>query len=169
VACRDVLKSQKAELPVPNKPAISQNSHHVRICKRLRLGFPEGGANVIKEQTYDVPMCADANRFAFIPAKYVFDSCDEPFLGIQGAFASWHREIEVIPRPAPDITEIIHDPLDHKAFTQVVLDVDLYAGFTGEGPDRLQASQKGAREHYLYTQRLKQAAQFFCLALSNGT
>ena len=169
VVCRDVLKSRKAELLIPNDPPTSRNSHHVRICKRLRLGFPEGGVNVIKEQTYDIAVGADANRFAIIPSKYVFDSCDEPFLGIQGAFASRHREIEVIPRPAPDITEIIHDPLDHKAFTQIVLDVDVYAGFTGEGPDRLQASQKGAGEHYLYAQRLKQAAQFFCLALSNGT
>jgi hypothetical protein len=125
--------------------------------------------NVIKEQTYDIPMGADADRFAIIPGKNVFDSRDEPFLDIQGAFASRHREIEVIPRPAPDSTEIIHDPLDHKAFTQVVLDVDLYTGFTGEGPDRLQAPQKGAREHYLYAPRLKQTAQFFCLALSNGT
>jgi hypothetical protein len=157
------------EFLIPNKPAISQNSHHVRICKRLRLVSPEGGVNVIKEQTYDIPMGADANRFAFIPSKYVFDSCGEPFLGIQGAFASRHREIEVIPGPAPDLTEIIHDPLDDKAFTQIVLDVDVYTGFIGEGLDRLQAPQKGAREHYLYAQRLEQAAQFFCLALSNGT
>ena len=94
---------------------------------------------MIKEQTYDIPMGADANRFAVIPSKYVVDSRDEPFLGIQGAFASRHREIEVIPRPAPDFDEIIYDALNEEPFTQVVLDVDVYAGFTGEGLDRLQA------------------------------
>ena len=74
MVCCDVLKSRKTELLVPNQTITTDHdTDHIRVLQRLRLLSAEVLVKVVKEQSYDVAVCADADGLLTVGGQYAPD------------------------------------------------------------------------------------------------